>query len=144
MFFKCMKHKSTSQLPSFLKIVLFQNKFNMLAIHKTFAVTQMARYFYSISLLGRKYILWVFHFLLKYQISFFLIVFLFFLQLWELLYKLQFVYTYIAPWQITWGSAFHAFAQPFAVPRILLMFCESGKLYPWWGYWFIYLYRHKL
>lgn len=27
--------------------------------------------------------------------------------------------TYIAPWQITWGSAFHAFAQPFAVPRIL-------------------------
>ncbi|OWK09425.1 hypothetical protein Celaphus_00006026, partial [Cervus elaphus hippelaphus] len=41
-------------------------------------------------------------------------------KLWELLYKLQFVYTYIAPWQITWGSAFHAFAQPFAVPRILL------------------------
>ncbi|ELV10985.1 Pecanex-like protein 1 [Tupaia chinensis] len=38
-------------------------------------------------------------------------------KLWELLYKLQFVYTYIAPWQITWGSAFHAFAQPFAVPR---------------------------
>lgn len=42
-----------------------------------------------------------------------------FLQLWELFYKLHFVYTYIAPWQITWGSAFHAFAQPFAVPRIL-------------------------
>lgn len=41
------------------------------------------------------------------------------LQLWELFYKLHFVYTYIAPWQITWGSAFHAFAQPFAVPRIL-------------------------
>ncbi|OCT68609.1 hypothetical protein XELAEV_1803989731mg, partial [Xenopus laevis] len=36
--------------------------------------------------------------------------------LWELFYKLRFVYTYIAPWQITWGSAFHAFAQPFAVP----------------------------
>lgn len=45
--------------------------------------------------------------------------FLSFLQLWELFYKLRFVYTYIAPWQITWGSAFHAFAQPFAVPRIL-------------------------
>lgn len=39
--------------------------------------------------------------------------------MWELFYKLHFVYTYIAPWQITWGSAFHAFAQPFAVPRIL-------------------------
>lgn len=42
------------------------------------------------------------------------------LQLWDLLYKLRFVLTYIAPWQITWGSAFHAFAQPFAVPRIQL------------------------
>lgn len=42
-----------------------------------------------------------------------------FVQMWELFYKLHFVYTYIAPWQITWGSAFHAFAQPFAVPRIL-------------------------
>lgn len=41
------------------------------------------------------------------------------LQMWDLLYKLRFVLTYIAPWQITWGSAFHAFAQPFAVPRIL-------------------------
>ncbi|CAB1330505.1 unnamed protein product [Coregonus sp. 'balchen'] len=40
-----------------------------------------------------------------------------FSKLWELFYKLRFVYTYIAPWQITWGSAFHAFAQPFAVPR---------------------------
>lgn len=43
------------------------------------------------------------------------------LQLWDLLYKLRFVLTYIAPWQITWGSAFHAFAQPFAVPRILFL-----------------------
>lgn len=42
-------------------------------------------------------------------------------QLWDLLYKLRFVLTYIAPWQITWGSAFHAFAQPFAVPRIQLL-----------------------
>ncbi|XP_008336565.2 pecanex-like protein 3 [Cynoglossus semilaevis] len=40
-------------------------------------------------------------------------------KMWDLLYKLRFVLTYIAPWQITWGSAFHAFAQPFAVPRIL-------------------------
>ena len=33
--------------------------------------------------------------------------------------KMKFILTYIAPWQITWGSAFHAFAQPFSVPRIL-------------------------
>lgn len=47
------------------------------------------------------------------------------LKLWELFYKLHFVYTYIAPWQITWGSAFHAFAQPFAVPRILSLLTET-------------------
>uniref|UniRef100_S4RU74 Pecanex-like protein n=1 Tax=Petromyzon marinus TaxID=7757 RepID=S4RU74_PETMA len=39
-----------------------------------------------------------------------------FSKLWDLWHKLRFVFTYIAPWQITWGSAFHAFAQPFAVP----------------------------
>lgn len=37
----------------------------------------------------------------------------------ELLLKLHFILVYIAPWQIAWGSAFHAFAQPFTVPRIL-------------------------
>ena len=41
------------------------------------------------------------------------------LQVHELMLKLRFILTYIAPWQITWGSAFHAFAQPFSVPRIL-------------------------
>uniref|UniRef100_A0A3B3CSB8 Pecanex-like protein n=1 Tax=Oryzias melastigma TaxID=30732 RepID=A0A3B3CSB8_ORYME len=50
----------------------------------------------------------------------FLMSILFSKQLWELVYKLHFVYTYIAPWQITWGSAFHAFAQPFAVPSAML------------------------
>lgn len=45
--------------------------------------------------------------------------FYFLLQLYELILKIRFVMTYIAPWQITWGSAFHAFAQPFSVPRIL-------------------------
>lgn len=40
-------------------------------------------------------------------------------QMRELLLKLHFILVYIAPWQIAWGSAFHAFAQPFAVPRIL-------------------------
>lgn len=50
--------------------------------------------------------------------------------MWELFYKLHFVYTYIAPWQITWGSAFHAFAQPFAVPRILHkhLYCVMSHL----------------
>ncbi|KAB0394374.1 hypothetical protein E2I00_002161, partial [Balaenoptera physalus] len=49
-----------------------------------------------------------------------------FSKLWELLYKLQFVYTYIAPWQITWGSAFHAFAQPFAVPHSAMLFVQAA------------------
>uniref|UniRef100_A0A671L998 Pecanex-like protein n=1 Tax=Sinocyclocheilus anshuiensis TaxID=1608454 RepID=A0A671L998_9TELE len=40
-------------------------------------------------------------------------------KLWDLLHKLHFILLYIAPWQIAWGSAFHAFAQPFAVPHIL-------------------------
>lgn len=40
-------------------------------------------------------------------------------QMRELLLKLHFILVYMAPWQIAWGSAFHAFAQPFAVPRIL-------------------------
>ncbi|XP_011232524.1 pecanex-like protein 1 isoform X8 [Ailuropoda melanoleuca] len=47
-------------------------------------------------------------------------------KLWELLYKLQFVYTYIAPWQIAWGSAFHAFAQPFAVPHSAMLFVQAA------------------
>jgi hypothetical protein len=36
----------------------------------------------------------------------------------------QFVITYIAPWQITWGSAFHAFAQPFSVPHSAMLFLQ--------------------
>ncbi|KAM9708466.1 pecanex-like protein 1 isoform 1-T1 [Menidia menidia] len=48
-----------------------------------------------------------------------------FTKLWELFYKLHFVYTYIAPWQITWGSAFHAFAQPFAVPHSAMLFVQA-------------------
>lgn len=78
-------------------------------------------YFSAISLLGRKSFQKFFIFYFKSLIISFLLIVFFLLQLWELLYKLQFVYTYIAPWQITWGSAFHAFAQPFAVPRILLI-----------------------
>lgn len=88
----------------------------------SFPFMQRADNFNAIFLLEKKYILEVFHFLIQVSDDkFFADCFLFLLQLWELLYKLQFVYTYIAPWQITWGSAFHAFAQPFAVPRILLL-----------------------
>ncbi|XP_043929424.1 pecanex-like protein 1 [Protopterus annectens] len=48
-----------------------------------------------------------------------------FSKLWELFHKLRFIYTYIAPWQITWGSAFHAFAQPFAVPHSAMLFVQA-------------------
>lgn len=48
-----------------------------------------------------------------------------FSKMWDLLYKLRFVLTYIAPWQITWGSAFHAFAQPFAVPHSAVLFVQA-------------------
>lgn len=47
------------------------------------------------------------------------------LKIHELLLKLQFIYIYIAPWQIPWGSAFHAFAQPFSVPHSALLFCQA-------------------
>uniref|UniRef100_A0AAF5DR28 Pecanex-like protein n=1 Tax=Strongyloides stercoralis TaxID=6248 RepID=A0AAF5DR28_STRER len=35
----------------------------------------------------------------------------------ELRLKLDFIFAYIAPWQISWGSAFHAFVQPFSAPH---------------------------
>ncbi|CAJ0589143.1 unnamed protein product [Cylicocyclus nassatus] len=35
----------------------------------------------------------------------------------ELYLKMSFVMAYVAPWQISWGSAFHAFAQPFSIPH---------------------------
>ena len=50
------------------------------------------------------------------------------MQFYDLLLKVGFIITYIAPWQITWGSAFHAFAQPFSVPRILLWLYENSEL----------------
>lgn len=43
-----------------------------------------------------------------------------------LFFQLQFIVTYIAPWQITWGSAFHAFAQPFSVPHSAMLFVQAG------------------
>ncbi|XP_054257111.1 pecanex-like protein 1, partial [Macrosteles quadrilineatus] len=49
-----------------------------------------------------------------------------FSKTYEFLLKVQFVVTYIAPWQITWGSAFHAFAQPFSVPHSAMMFLQAA------------------
>lgn len=49
-----------------------------------------------------------------------------FAKIHELLLKIRFVVTYIAPWQITWGSAFHAFAQPFSVPHSAMLFLQAG------------------
>uniref|UniRef100_A0A1A8S030 Pecanex-like protein n=1 Tax=Nothobranchius rachovii TaxID=451742 RepID=A0A1A8S030_9TELE len=43
----------------------------------------------------------------------------------ELLLKLHFILIYIAPWQIAWGSAFHAFAQPFAVPHSAMLLLQT-------------------
>lgn len=43
----------------------------------------------------------------------------------ELSLKLHFVMAYMAPWQITWGSAFHAFAQPFSVPHTMIISVQT-------------------
>ncbi|XP_060804303.1 pecanex-like protein 1 isoform X2 [Amyelois transitella] len=48
-----------------------------------------------------------------------------FSKVYEFLLKIQFVVTYIAPWQITWGSAFHAFAQPFSVPHSGMLILQA-------------------
>ncbi|XP_071835143.1 pecanex-like protein 1 isoform X3 [Apostichopus japonicus] len=60
------------------------------------------------------------YFLLHY---FFMTILLTKLQEWLL--KLHFVFTYIAPWQITWGSAFHAFAQPLSVAHSGMLFVQT-------------------
>lgn len=49
-----------------------------------------------------------------------------FSKAYEFLLKLKFIVTYIAPWQITWGSAFHAFAQPFSVPHSAMLFVQAA------------------
>ncbi|KAK2158889.1 hypothetical protein LSH36_162g06020, partial [Paralvinella palmiformis] len=46
-------------------------------------------------------------------------------KIYELWLKVKFILTYIAPWQITWGSAFHAFAQPFSVPHSAMLFLQA-------------------
>uniref|UniRef100_T1IPX1 Pecanex-like protein n=1 Tax=Strigamia maritima TaxID=126957 RepID=T1IPX1_STRMM len=47
-------------------------------------------------------------------------------KLYEFILKVRFIITYIAPWQITWGSAFHAFAQPFSVPHSAMLFIQAA------------------
>ncbi|CAF0827808.1 unnamed protein product [Brachionus calyciflorus] len=46
-------------------------------------------------------------------------------KLEDLLEKLKFIYVYTAPWQLPWGSAFHAFAQPLAAPHTSLLFLQT-------------------
>ncbi|XP_061693169.1 pecanex-like protein 1 [Syngnathoides biaculeatus] len=55
----------------------------------------------------------------------FFIVSIVFHKMRELLLKLHFILIYIAPWQIAWGSAFHAFAQPFAVPHSAMLLLQT-------------------
>nr|XP_060497086.1 pecanex-like protein 2 [Panthera onca] len=46
-------------------------------------------------------------------------------ELEDLLHKLQFVMTYVAPWQMAWGSSFHVFAQLFAVPHSAMLLFQT-------------------
>uniref|UniRef100_A0A8C7KYE7 Pecanex-like protein n=1 Tax=Oncorhynchus kisutch TaxID=8019 RepID=A0A8C7KYE7_ONCKI len=55
----------------------------------------------------------------------FFIMSIVFHKLSDLLHKLNFIMVYIAPWQISWGSAFHAFAQPFAVPHSAMLLLQT-------------------
>ncbi|XP_077586246.1 pecanex-like protein 2 [Stigmatopora nigra] len=55
----------------------------------------------------------------------FFVVSILFHKMRELLLKLHFILIYIAPWQIAWGSAFHAFAQPFAVPHSAMLLLQT-------------------
>ncbi|XP_036402672.1 pecanex-like protein 2 isoform X2 [Megalops cyprinoides] len=59
-----------------------------------------------------------------FLLDFFLMTILFH-KLWDLLHKLHFIMVYIAPWQISWGSAFHAFAQPFALPHSAMLLLQT-------------------
>jgi hypothetical protein len=38
--------------------------------------------------------------------------------------KLNFIFIYTAPWQLPWGSAFHAFAQPLSLPHSAFLFIQ--------------------
>ncbi|XP_003797513.1 pecanex-like protein 2 [Otolemur garnettii] len=55
----------------------------------------------------------------------FFVVSILFSKLGDLLHKLQFVMTYVAPWQMAWGSSFHVFAQLFAIPHSAMLFFQT-------------------
>ncbi|XP_039104764.1 pecanex-like protein 2 [Hyaena hyaena] len=55
----------------------------------------------------------------------FFLVSIVFSKLEDLLHKLQFVMTYVAPWQMAWGSSFHVFAQLFAIPHSAMLFFQT-------------------
>jgi hypothetical protein len=61
--------------------------------------------------------------------SYFPFIFYILVVIWpkmvELMLKMEFVIAYIAPWQISWGSAFHAFAQPFSVPHSAFIWIQA-------------------
>uniref|UniRef100_A0AC35U6K7 Pecanex-like protein n=1 Tax=Rhabditophanes sp. KR3021 TaxID=114890 RepID=A0AC35U6K7_9BILA len=70
----------------------------------------------------------------------FFILTILWIKLKEFILKASFIFTYNAPWQITWGSAFHAFVQPLSVAHsgltmILVAFSSiiSAPLNPFLG-----------
>ncbi|XP_022408876.1 pecanex-like protein 2 [Delphinapterus leucas] len=60
----------------------------------------------------------------SFLLDFFMVSILF-SKLGDLLHKLQFVMTYMAPWQMAWGSSFHVFAQLFAIPHSAMLFFQA-------------------
>nr|XP_058909822.1 pecanex-like protein 2 [Kogia breviceps] len=60
----------------------------------------------------------------SFLLDFFMVSILF-SKLGDLLHKLQFIMTYMAPWQMAWGSSFHVFAQLFAVPHSAMLFFQA-------------------
>jgi hypothetical protein len=43
----------------------------------------------------------------------------------DFLHRIEFIYVYTAPWQLPWGSAFHAFAQPLSAPHTSLLLLQT-------------------
>lgn len=50
-------------------------------------------------------------------------------KLQDFLDKLTFIFIYTAPWQLPWGSPFHAFAQPLSVPHSALLILQVNFFY---------------
>lgn len=58
------------------------------------------------------------------------VISIFLAKLQDFLDKLAFIYIYTAPWQLPWGSAFHAFAQPLSVPHSALLILQVSTHKP--------------